>query len=267
MPSAETELEEDVGLNQMATVSVPNLRTTDINIGTGSATVDGEDQPKIMFGYNLIQEWVSVVNHGTNVWPEGATLVISWESDEVGGSGEAGPPGPMGPPGPQGEPGLDGEQGPEGPQGPQGPQGEQGEQGPQGEPPAPVPMPAFAAYQNATQKLLPRTFPTKIIFDVVEFDATKRLRLGYLPLPTGNCRVLCLINCGCGMAAGAVTTYTSLDLQKWAGAEYRRSYHRLAAPTLDFSTTFRVPPLMGQLITLRGGFTALVTSPLSVAGS
>ena len=224
MPSAETELEEDVGLNQMVTVSVPNLRTTDINIGTGSATVDGEDQPKIMFGYNLIQEWVSVVNHGPYVWPAGATLVISWESDEAGGSGEAGPPGPMGPPGPQGEPGLDGEQGPEGEpgedglEGPEGPQGEQGEQGPQGEPPTPVQMPAFAAYQNATQAIA-RNISTKIIFDVVEFDATSAYDLDnsrFQPAVAGYYA----INCGCGMDAGAVTTYTSIYKN---GAEYRRS--------------------------------------------
>ena len=227
MPSAETVLIEDVGLNQMAVVPVPNLRTTDINIGTGTATVDGRDKPKIMFGYNLIQEWVSVVNHGTDVWPEGASLVISWESEETGGSGEVGPPGPMGPPGPEGPtgpqglegpPGPEGEPGPEGDDGEVGPEGPQGEQGPQGEPPAPVPLPAFAAYQNATQAVAKNT-PTKILFDIVEFDATSAYdpaNSRFQPAVAGYYE----INCGCGMNAGAVTTYTSIYKN---GVEYRRS--------------------------------------------
>ena len=197
MPSTETVLTEDIGLNEIVIVPVPNIRTTDVNMGTGTATVNGEDKPKIMFGYNLLQETVSVVNYDKEVWPEGATLVISWESDEAGGSGEAGPPGP---------------------QGEAGPPGPQGEQGPQGEPPAPVQMPAFAAYQNATQAIA-KNISTKIIFDVVEFDATSAYDLDnsrFQPAIAGYYA----INCGCGMDAGAVTTYTSIYKN---GAEYRRS--------------------------------------------
>ena len=220
MPEAETVLTEDIGLNEIAIISVDNLRTTDINIGTGVATLDGVDQPKIMFGYNLIQETVSVVNHGEDVWPEGARLVVSWESDEAG-SGEAGPPGPAGPTGPQGAPGIVGPTGPPGPTGPQGEQGSEGPigpPGPQGEPPAPVPMPAFAAYQNATQAIA-KNISTKIIFDVVEFDATS----AYDPATSRfqpDVAGYYAVNCGCGMDAGAVTTYTSIYKN---GAEYRRS--------------------------------------------
>jgi hypothetical protein len=118
MPSVETVLTEAVPTNGIVFVPVANLRTTNVKAGTGIATVDGVDQPKVMFGYNLIQETVSVINHGQDEWPKDATLVISWEGGAA--SGEPGPVGPTGAAGPAGP------AGPVGPTGPQGPQGEPG---------------------------------------------------------------------------------------------------------------------------------------------
>jgi hypothetical protein len=88
MASVEVVLTEPVALNETVTTPVDNLRLTDIDAGTGTATVDGVPV-KIMFGADLIQETVTVINHGEEIWPEGATLVISWESEPVG-TGEGG---------------------------------------------------------------------------------------------------------------------------------------------------------------------------------
>jgi hypothetical protein len=124
MPNVETVLTEAVPTNGIVIVPVTNLRTTNVKAGTGTATVDGVDQPKVMFGYNLVQETVTVINHGQDEWPKDAILVISWEGGAA--SGEPGPVGPTGAAGPAGPTGPAGPVGPVGPTGPQGPQGEPG---------------------------------------------------------------------------------------------------------------------------------------------
>ena len=85
-------------------------------------------------------------------------------------------------------------------------------------PPAVEPMPAFAVYNNATQAVAKNT-PTKIMFDTVEFDTTNafdRTLSRFHPKIAGYYEV----NCGCGINAGSVKTYTSIYKN---GAEYRRS--------------------------------------------
>jgi hypothetical protein len=140
------------------------------------------------------------------------------------GEGVPGPEGPEGPPGPEGDPGPEGPEGPQGPAGPTGaagppgPIGPTGPEGPQGVPPAPVQMPAFAVFQDATQAII-KDAPTKIIYDTVEFDATEAFDMAnsrFQPAVAGYYE----INCGCGINAGSVSTYTSIYKNS---AEYRRS--------------------------------------------
>jgi hypothetical protein len=160
-------------------------------------------------GWQLI--FPTTVNEGRLWLSKGAT-------SGDGGMGEPGPAGPQGPAGPAGPAGPQGVPGPMGPEGPEGPEG------PQGEPPPPVAMPAFAVYANATQPIT-KNIPTKIIFDTVEFDVTGAFDLDnsrFEPAVPGYYEV----NCGCGMDAGSVNTYTSIYKN---GVELRRSTTTSAA--------------------------------------
>jgi Collagen triple helix repeat (20 copies) len=162
---------------------------------------------------------------------------------ETGSQGSAGPAGSQGAPGlqgPEGEQGLQGETGPEGvagldgEQGPEGPQGETGVEGPTAVSSdagniaelgsdnllfvPPPPCVAFAVYASQTQAIVKST-PTKINFDTVEFDTISAYDIDnsrFQPDVEGYYEV----NCGCGIAAGSVKTYTSIYRN---GTEYRRS--------------------------------------------
>jgi hypothetical protein len=163
-------------------------------------------------------ELTAVLNeHGAQGWQLIFPTTVNegrlwmYKSAETGGGG-MGEPGPQGPPGPAGPPGPQGEPGPYGPTGPEGPPG------PEGRPPPAVAMPAFAVYADATQAIIKNT-PTKIIFDTVEFDVTGAFDLEnsrFQPDVAGYYEV----NCGCGMNAGSVQTYTSIFKN---GTELRRS--------------------------------------------
>ena len=90
------------------------------------------------------------------------------------------------------------------------------------EPPEPLPppplMPACAVYSSAAQSI-PANVPTRIEFDTAEFDVTGAFDLEnnlFQPTVAGYYQV----NCGCGLAAGAVQNYTSIYKN---GVEYRRS--------------------------------------------
>ena len=79
-------------------------------------------------------------------------------------------------------------------------------------------MPSCAVTASTTLAVAKNT-PTKINFDTVEFDVTSAFDVvnnRYLPLVTGYY----MVNCGCGLVAGTVETYTSIYKN---GAEYRRS--------------------------------------------
>jgi hypothetical protein len=122
MSSAEIILTKAVGLNGTVVVPIPNLRTIDVNVGTGTVTINSVSKTKIAIGYDLQHETASVRNLGQDTWPKGATLVLSWEGDTVAGG--------VGPAGPQGEPGPMGPEGPKGPEGPEGPEGPAGADAP-----------------------------------------------------------------------------------------------------------------------------------------
>ena len=170
--------------------------------------VIGDEEPDtpLKMGFGLPAKTIvpMPVQTSSHVWamcatPHSAQVVVAPLDSMGAGSGEGTP-------------------GPAGPAGPAGPPGPQGEQGPPGELPAPVQMPAFAVWQNATQAVV-KNAPTKIIFDTIEFDATGAFDLEnarFQPDVAGYYEM----NCGCGIDAGAVTTYTSLYKN---GAEYRRS--------------------------------------------
>jgi hypothetical protein len=79
-------------------------------------------------------------------------------------------------------------------------------------------MPSCAITASTTLAVAKNT-PTKINFDTVEFDVTSGFDVvnhRYLPLVAGYY----MVNCGCGLVAGTVETYTSIYKN---GAEYRRS--------------------------------------------
>ena len=79
-------------------------------------------------------------------------------------------------------------------------------------------MPSCAVTASTTLAVVKNT-PTKINFDTVEFDVTSAFDVvnhRYLPLVAGYY----MVNCGCGLVAGTVETYTSIYKN---GAEYRRS--------------------------------------------
>ena len=81
-----------------------------------------------------------------------------------------------------------------------------------------VPMPACSVYSSTAQAIVANT-PTRIAFDTVEFDATGAFDLDnnrFMPDVAGYY----LINCGCGVEAGAVQNYTSIYKND---VEYRRS--------------------------------------------
>ena len=79
-------------------------------------------------------------------------------------------------------------------------------------------MPSCAVTASTTLAVAKNT-PTKINFDTVEFDVTSAFDVvnnRYMPLVAGYY----MVNCGCGLVAGTVETYTSIYKN---GVEYRRS--------------------------------------------
>ena len=81
-----------------------------------------------------------------------------------------------------------------------------------------APQPACAIYASRVQSI-PKNTPTKIAYDTAEFDVTSSFDLSqyrFAPTTAGYYE----INCGCGLAAGSVKTYTSIYKN---GVEYRRS--------------------------------------------
>ncbi len=81
-----------------------------------------------------------------------------------------------------------------------------------------APQPACAIYASRVQSI-PKNTPTKIAYDTAEFDVTSSFDLTqyrFAPTTAGYYE----INCGCGLAAGSVKTYTSIYKN---GVEYRRS--------------------------------------------
>ena len=81
-----------------------------------------------------------------------------------------------------------------------------------------APQPACAIYASRVQSI-PKNTPTKIAYDTAEFDVTSSFDLSqyrFAPTIAGYYE----INCGCGLAAGSVKTYTSIYKN---GVEYRRS--------------------------------------------
>jgi hypothetical protein len=87
-------------------------------------------------------------------------------------------------------------------------------------PPLPPPQgqPACSVY-SSTEQDIPANTPTRIMFDTAEYDVTHAFDLDnnrFQPTVDGYYQV----NCGCGVAAGAVQNFTSLYKN---GVEYRRS--------------------------------------------
>lgn len=161
-----------------------------------------------IFGMPMTKEMEQEIRGGQFYLAEGVDEK-NWEGPPPpeGAGGESGPPGPQGPVGPQGPPG------------PTGPAGQQGPAGPQG-PAAPVAptAPACSVTSSATQSVT-RDVLVKILFDTKEFDVTNAFDLSnhwFKPKIAGYYQV----NCGCGLAAGSATMFTTLYKN---GVEYRRS--------------------------------------------
>ena len=80
------------------------------------------------------------------------------------------------------------------------------------------PMPACSVYSSAAQSI-PANTPTKINFDTVEFDVTSAFDVGNNRFQPGVAGYY-VVNCGCGVEAGAVQNFTSIYRND---VEYRRS--------------------------------------------
>ena len=79
--------------------------------------------------------------------------------------------------------------------------------------------PACSVYSSAAQTI-PANTPTKIQFDTAEFDVTSAFDLAANSLFQPTVAGYYMVNCGCGVAAGAVQNFTSIYKN---GEEYRRS--------------------------------------------
>lgn len=79
MPSVETTLTEDVPTGGIVLINVSGLRHGDIESGTGKITIDGVEPTEIRFDVDYQSETVSATNLGTESWPVGAQVVMSWE--------------------------------------------------------------------------------------------------------------------------------------------------------------------------------------------
>ena len=98
-----------------------------------------------------------------------------------------------------------------------------------------APLPACSIYTNTVQSIVKNT-PTKINFDIVEYDVTSAFNISthrFQPLVAG----FYMINCGCGVAAGAVQNYTSIYKN---GVEYRRSTTSSEGGNTRLSTLVRL---------------------------